>query len=309
MTRVNCDIFSRLFGGGQYGNDIAFFAPFASFAVRFKNQLQKEEFQFFKPKPMTDTNPDRTPLHTLNPLTRFFDRAADYVKYRPSYLAAAIDIILEGLGSPSQLVAADIGAGTGISSRLLAERGVNVLAIEPNAEMRQAAEPHPLVEFRDRTAEVTNLPDASVDLVTCFQAFHWFDPEPSLLEFHRILKPSGRLALVWNNRDRNDEFTGEYSRLVRAASNNHSAESRMKSVEPLLESPHFVNVREYTFVYRQELDFPGLIGRVQSVSYVPREGLVQQLISDLKALYDCFADERGLVHMVYRTSVHLATPK
>jgi ubiquinone/menaquinone biosynthesis C-methylase UbiE len=148
-----------------------------------------------------------------------------------------------------QLIAADIGAGTGISSRLLAERGISVIAIEPNTEMRQAAKSHELVEFREGTAEVTNLPDASVDLVTCFQSFHWFNPETSLLEFHRILKPSGQLALVWNNRDKNDEFTDEYSRLIRAASNNHPAESRMESVKPLLESPHFVNVCEYTFVY------------------------------------------------------------
>lgn len=259
---------------------------------------------------MNETNTDLTPLHTMNPLSRFSDRATDYVKYRPSYPAAAIDIILAGLGNPVQLIAADIGAGTGISSRLLAERGISVIAIEPNTEMRQAAELHELVEFREGTAEVTNLPNLSVDLVTCFQSFHWFNPETSLLEFNRILQLSGRLALVWNNRDKNDEFTGEYSRLVRAASNNHPAEARMKSVEPLLESPYFINVCEYTFVYRQQLDFAGLVGRALSVSYVPREDLVQQqLISNLQDLYNRSCDERGFVYMIYRTSVHLAEPQ
>ncbi|WP_026733540.1 class I SAM-dependent methyltransferase [Fischerella sp. PCC 9605] len=254
------------------------------------------------------TNPE-TPLHTLNPLTRFSDRVDDYVKYRPSYPAAAIDKILEGLAPPSQLVAADIGAGTGISSRLLAERGVSVIAIEPNTAMREAAEPHPLVEFRDGTAEVTNLSDASVDLVTCFQAFHWFNPEPTLSEFRRILKPSGRLAVVWNNRDKEDALTAEYNRLVRAASNHHPAESRMKTVEPLLGTKHFVNVREYTFVYRHELDLTGLIGRATSASYVPRAGeAYEQLISSLQELYQRFCDERAFVYMVYRTSVHLAEP-
>jgi len=176
--------------------------------------------------------------------------------------------------------------------------------------MREASEPHELVKFRDGAAEATNLPDASVDLVTCFQAFHWFNPELSLLEFRRILKPSGRLALVWNNRDQTDEFTSEYSQLVRVASNNHPAEARLKSMQPLLVSPHFVNVREHTSIYRQELDFAGLIGRMQSVSYVPREELVQQqLISDLQDLYDHNCNERGLVYMVYRTSVYLAEPR
>lgn len=259
---------------------------------------------------MTETNVDSTPLYTMTPLSRFSDRAADYVKYRPSYPAAAIALILAGLDNSTQLIAADIGAGTGISSRLLTEHGVRVLAIEPNKEMRQAAELHELVEFREGTAEATNLPDASVDLVTCFQAFHWFNPETSLIEFRRILKPSRRLALVWNNREQTDKFTSEYSRLIRAASNNHPAEARLKSVEPLLTSPHFVNVREHQFIYRQELDFTGLIGRMQSVSYVPREELVQQqLISDLQDLYDRHSDERGLVYMSYCTSVHLAEPR
>lgn len=120
---------------------------------------------------MNETNFEATPLYAMNPLSRFSERAADYANYRPGYPTAAIDSILEGLDKPSQLVAADIGAGTGISSRLLAERGMRVLAIEPNAEMIQAALLHPLVEFQDGTAENTNLPSTSVDLVVCFQSF------------------------------------------------------------------------------------------------------------------------------------------
>lgn len=255
---------------------------------------------------MSQTNPETTPLYTLNPLTRFSDRAADYVNYRPSYPAAAIDIILEGLAPPTQLLAADIGAGTGISSRLLGKKGVSVIAVEPNAAMREAAESHPLVEFRDGTAEVTNLPDASVDLVTCFQAFHWFNPEPTLLEFWRILKPSGRLAVVWNNCDREDAFTGEYNQLIRAASNSGLVEERIKSVEPILASLHFINITEHTFVHRQELDLTGLIGRTMSYSYVPRKGLMQQqLVVSLQELYQRFANEDGFVYMVDSTSVHI----
>jgi SAM-dependent methyltransferase len=246
----------------------------------------------------------------MNPLSRFSDRAADYAKYRPSYPDEAIAILLEGLGNPSQLVAADIGAGTGISSRLLAQRGVRVIAIEPNEAMREAASPHPLVEFRDRSAEVTNIPDASVDLVTCFQAFHWFNPEPTLQEFHRILKPTGRLAVVWNDRDRNDELTQSYTRLVQIASNNHPAESRLVSVDPLLSSPLFPDIRCHTFVYRQQLDLDGLIGRAMSVSYIPREGEAQQqLISSLEELYNRTCDENGFVYLTYHTSVYLANPK
>ncbi|MEH2325582.1 MAG: methyltransferase domain-containing protein [Nostoc sp.] len=256
---------------------------------------------------MSQINPETSALHILNPLNRFSDRVEDYVKYRPSYPADAIDIILEGLGESSQLVAADIGAGTGIASRLLAQRGVNVIAIEPNAAMRKAAKSNPLIEFRDGTAELTQLSDNSVDLVTCFQAFHWFNPEPTLLEFQRILKPSARLAVVWNNRDQEDALTTEYSRIVREASNNHPAESRIQTVEPLLVTPHFINIHESNFTYRQQLDLTGLIGRAMSASYFPREGLgYEQLIDSFQELYQRFCDESGFVYMVYRTSVHLA---
>ncbi|MEP0797438.1 class I SAM-dependent methyltransferase [Trichocoleus sp. DQ-A3] len=256
---------------------------------------------------MKENNSKDTPLHAMNPLSRFSNRAEDYAKYRPNYPDAAIDIILKGLGNPSQLVAADIGAGTGISSRLLAQRGVNAIAIEPNAAMREAASPHSLVEFRDGTAEVTNLPNASVDLVTCFQSFHWFNPEPTLLEFRRILRPRGRLAVVWNDRDQNDQFTANYSRLVEIASNNHPAEKRMVSATPLLTSPHFPDVHSHSFEYWQQLDLEGLIGRVNSVSYIPKEGSAyEQLVADLQELYASACNERGYVYLTYTTNVYLA---
>ena len=255
---------------------------------------------------MPDLDP---PLYTMNPLNRFCDRAGDYAKYRPSYPSAAIDTILEGLGSPSQLVAADVGAGTGISARLLAERRVRVLAIEPNVAMRQAAQFHPLVQFQDATAETTNLPDASVNLVACFQAFHWFNPKPTLQEFHRILKSPGRLPIVWNERSSHDEFTASYTRLLQIASNYHPAEEHRVTIEPLLSSPLFSNVQNYTFVYKQEVDLAGLIGRATSSSYIPREGVLhQQLVSSLQQLYESTCNEHGLVRLVYRTLVYLAQP-
>ncbi len=138
------------------------------------------------------------PLHTMAPTSRFANRAEDYKKFRPTYPAAAIDAVIEGLAEARTLTAADIGAGTGISSRLLADRGVRVIAIEPNAAMREAAEPHPLVQWREGTAERTGLGDHAVDLVVCAQAFHWFEPVAAVREFGRVLKRGGRLALMWN---------------------------------------------------------------------------------------------------------------
>lgn len=249
------------------------------------------------------------PLHTLNPLTRFSNRASYYAQYRPSYPEQAINLLLEGLGNPAELIAADIGAGTGISARLLAEKQVQVIAIEPNLPMRQAATPHPLVEFREGTSETTHLADHSVDLVTAFQAFHWFNPEPTLKEFKRILKPSGRLAIVWNHRNRNDPFTQGYSSILKAASKDHPAEKekRKRVMDVAQNSDQFKNWRYLAIAYQQKLDLNKLIGRTQSASYIPTEGeAAEQIITDLETLFQRWVDEQGFVYLVYRTDVYLA---
>lgn len=257
-------------------------------------------------------NPDSSnPLYTFNPLTRFSDRASYYAQYRPSYPDQAINLLLEGLGNPSELMGADIGAGTGISARLLAEKQIKVIAIEPNLSMRQVATPHPLVEFRDGTSETTNLSDHSVDLVTAFQAFHWFNPEPTLTEFHRILKPSGRLGIVWNHRNRNDPFTQEMSLILKAASKDHPAEKekRKRVMDVAQTNGNFKNWRYFAIAYQQKLDLNGLIGRTQSASYIPTTGEAgEQMIKDLETLFQRWVDEEGFVYIVYRTDVYLADP-
>jgi SAM-dependent methyltransferase len=177
------------------------------------------------------------------PTERFSSRASDYVKFRPSYPAPAIDYVLDGLGPPSEIVCADIGAGTGISSRLIADRGVRVIAIEPNKAMRESAEAHKLVEFRDGTAERTGLANASVQLVVCAQAFHWFDQAKALAEFHRVLVPSGRIALVWNDRDNADALTRSYNDAVLLASQDHPTARPFGVPEAFMSSRLFVNHR------------------------------------------------------------------
>ena len=249
-------------------------------------------------------------LYQMNPQERFSDRAEDYAKYRPSYPPKAIDCILEGLSAPSQLIAADIGAGTGISSRLLADRGVKVIAIEPNAAMRQAAKPHSLVKFQDGNAENTKLENNSVDLITCFQAFHWFNPEPSLKEFARILKPKGTIALVWNERDTDgdDEFTCQQDRIITQASQNNPIHNRLGGRSDSFINSLFPIVNHFIFPYRQAMTKEQLIGLALSASYIPKVGeIYQQLISNLTNLHQTYSDERGLVDLQYKTSVYLTS--
>ena len=249
-------------------------------------------------------------LYQMNPQERFSDRAEDYAKYRPSYPSKTIDCILEGLGKSSQLIAADIGAGTGISARLLADRGVGVKAIEPNAAMRQAATPHTLVQFEDGNAENSKLKDNSVDLVTCFQSFHWFNPEPTLIEFARILKPKGKIALIWNDRDINgeDEFTSQHGKIITQASSNSPIHSRLDKNSFEVMNALFTHLARYSFPYQQAMTKKRLIGLALSASYIPKRGEVhQQLVNNLTNLYQKYSDGAGLVYLQYKTSVYLSS--
>lgn len=248
-------------------------------------------------------------LHELNPTGRFSDRVEDYKRFRPSYPAAAIDAILHRLGDPSRLIAADIGAGTGISTRLLADRGVRVLAVEPNAAMRSGAEPHARIEWRDGKAERTGLADACVALVVSAQAYHWFEPVAAVREFARVLRRPGRLALMWNERDRRDALTRGYTEAILAVGGEHPAETRDIDFKPVTAEGLFVNFRRVETLNEQALDLPGLIGRATSASYAPKQGpRFAELVRLLTALHTRHAGRDGLVRMMYRTEVYLADP-
>lgn len=248
-------------------------------------------------------------LYTLDPTGRFTTRADAYRRYRPSYPSGAIDAMIDGLGEPRRLVAADVGAGTGISSRLLADRGVTVHAVEPNRAMRDAADPHPLVHFVDGVAEKTGLPSACADLVLAAQAFHWFRPEESLREFHRVLKPTGRLAVMWNERDLTDPLTAVYSDVISRASNRAPEEKWHIRPEELYVSQLFSTAWERTFVYEQALDADGFVGRAISASYVPLEGAGREGVErELRAAHARFSRSDGSVRLVYRTILYLSQP-
>jgi len=136
---------------------------------------------------------------------RFTGKADLYKKFRPSYPKEFIDYLYSQVGFNQDSAVADIGSGTGIFSRLLLERGSKVYCIEPNEDMRRTAI-QDLSGFANfipvsAPAENTGLQDNSVDFVTAAQAFHWFDRQAFKSECQRILKPGGKVVLVWNTRD------------------------------------------------------------------------------------------------------------
>ena len=239
----------------------------------------------------------------MNPTTRFGPRAQAYAAFRPSYPAGAIDAALDGLGDPNTLTIADVGAGTGISSRLFAERGVTVIAIEPNARMREAAEQHSRVSWRDGTAEATHLPDASVDAVIACQAFHWFVPNEALEEFRRI--PRRRAAVLQYERDERDPFTKAYGDVVRAYANDETELLRQRALAAFVAFPN-ARVTRSEHLSRQTLDREGLIGRASSASYLPSSGPdASRLHNDLTVVFDRY-QRQGRIELIMATVVLVA---
>jgi ubiquinone/menaquinone biosynthesis C-methylase UbiE len=253
-------------------------------------------------------------LSNERPTERFSGLAETYAKHRPTYPAESIDFIFKNCGLTERSIIVDVGCGTGISTRLFAERGLHVIGIEPNDDMRQKAiaaqersPTTPLIDYRSANAEQTGLADNSVDAVIAAQAFHWFRPEPTLLEFRRILRPGGWVELLWNERDDNDEFTRAYSSVIRMTNEARSTEdARQASGRVLLESSLFVHASKTDISHFQEMSEEEAIGRAFSSSYSPKDEPTRALWNQgLTAAFRKFQSE-GKTRLVYRTSVYSA---
>ena len=230
-------------------------------------------------------------------VSRFGNRAQSYAAFRPGYPPEAIDAVLAGLGPPPTLTIADVGAGTGISSRLFARRGAKVIAIEPNLRMRSQAEPDPNVEWREGTARHTALPDASVDLIVACQAFHWFATIEVMSEFARVARR--RAAVLQYERDERDAFTKDYSEIVRAYATDDTEAMRERGLAAFARFPEARISRTEAFSL-QEMDREALLGRAASSSYLPASGApAEALRRDLNQLFDRYASgDRVALHMV-----------
>jgi len=249
---------------------------------------------------------------SIDPTQRFSDRVENYEKYRPRYPKAFFDYLRDELGLFKGSIVADVGSGTGISAEPLVERGVVVHAIEPNGPMREAAERKlsKRANFHsiNSTAEATGLPDRSVDLVLAAQAFHWFDKPRAKAEFKRILKPGGRIVLVWNERRLNaTPFLTDYETMLQQFGTDYQA-IRHENVTDEVLAEFFAPGGYETRVFEnaQEFDYAGLEGRLMSSSYVPGPGPgpgdanYERMISELKRICDRH-QQGGRVKMEYET--------
>lgn len=201
--------------------------------------------------------------------TGFGSSADAYERGRPSYPDGAVAYLAAELGLGPATRVLDLAAGTGKLTRLLVEGGADVVAVEPVAAMRAVlAEAMPDIAVLEGTAEAIPLAAASVDAVTVAQAFHWFNGEEALAEIHRVLRPGGGLALVWNAMDSGVEWVAALQGLVQGVRGSVPHYGGSPWRDAFQASRLFTPLTERTFGFKHELDEDGLVDRVASTSYV-----------------------------------------
>ena len=236
------------------------------------------------------------------PFTAFAEVAGAYERGRPGYPEEAVRWLVGD--EPRDVV--DLGAGTGKLTRVLAAVGHRVTAVEPLDEMRAQLEAAvPGVTAVQGNAESMRLPDASADVVTCAQSFHWFEHAVALPEIARVLRPGGRLALVWNSRDDRDAWVAQLSEII----GNETVET-WDVREPIDASGLFEAVEAADFRFEQPLDRDTLLDLVLSRSYCAKlpEADREPILAEVARLYDTTAGGEG-IRLAYVTNCFRATRK
>ena len=241
---------------------------------------------------------------------RFSSRVANYVRYRPAYPSAVLDLLRKDCGLTATSVIADVASGTGIFTNMLLQNGNRVLGVEPNADMRKAGEEflrsYPGFSSVAGTAEATTLGDHSVDLVTAAQSAHWFDREKARHEFIRILRPGGWTVLLWNERRTGSTaFLRAYEQLLIEYGTDYQdvrSERTTEQIETFFAPSQF---HAQKFDYLQAFDHPALEGRLLSSSYTPQASAVgyAPMLRELRRIFDAHQVD-GRVVFDYDTRVY-----
>jgi SAM-dependent methyltransferase len=222
------------------------------------------------------------------PYTAFAEVAGAYERGRPGYPAEAVRWLAGD--APRDVV--DLGAGTGKLTRALVGLGHRVTAIEPLPEMLELLPANAPGAFAILgSAEIVPLPDAHADVVTCAQSFHWFDHALALPEIARVLRPGGRLSLVWNTRDESDPWVARLSAVIGSES---IAENDVE--QPIDASARFGPVETAEFRFEQSLDRETLLELVLSRSYCAKLPSAERapVLEAVADLYDEVAGAEGI---------------
>jgi SAM-dependent methyltransferase len=241
---------------------------------------------------------------------RFSSRVENYVRYRPSYPHAIVELLTKECGLRRDSIVADIAFGTGIFTKLLLENGNKVFGVEPNADMRKAGElflvDYPRFTSVAGTAEDTTLDDHSVDIVTAAQAAHWFDLKKARQEFIRITKPGGWSVLLWNERSiHSTPFLRAYEEVLLNFGTDYNEVRHERTTETIHEFFAPTPFHSRVFDNHQKIDYGGLEGRLLSSSYIPAAGHpnYQPMLTELKRTFDAH-QVNGKVTLEYKTRVY-----
>ena len=198
-----------------------------------------------------------------------FDKAADvYERARPGYPAEAIDLVVERLGSGLYV---DLAAGTGKFTRELVARDRDVIAVEPVAGMRRTfSSVLPGVPILAGTAEAMPFGDHSIGAITAAQAAHWFDAPRAIAEFHRVLRPGGRIALIWNVRDESFDWVRKVTEIIDPYERLHGTPRyKHRAWQPAFDQSDLIeNVSTSQFRYAQPMTVEGFLDRFNSCSFI-----------------------------------------
>ena len=211
-------------------------------------------------------------MSRVNPAAAIgFDReAASYASVRPSYPDAVVQLLAEAGVAPGGRVC-DLAAGTGIFTRQLIGAGYDVVAVEPVAGMRaQLTASTPGIDALDGTAELLPLADGSIDAITVAQGFHWFDPQPALVEIARVLRPGGVLLMCWNVRDESVRWVQGWTDTVHGMSGGrpYSDHRERDWVDVIDECGPYGDVSYRRFANSFETSRAAVIERTRSTSFV-----------------------------------------
>ncbi len=245
---------------------------------------------------------------------RFSNRVDDYVRSRPHYPPALLQKLEEAGALHRGNTIADIGSGTGISSKWLLDGGYTVLGIEPNTAMRQAGENYlcnyPNFTSIAATAQDTGLDKHAIDTIVAAQAFHWFNEEQARTEFKRILKPKGTIILIWNDRLINDtDFSKSYEDTLRYFGTDYQTVDHKQIAEASFDQLWGKNkwqcVEEPNF---QDLNFDALQARILSCSYMPQKDhrdyeFMRYVLKKIFVRYQ----ENGTVRLNYTTKAYFGS--
>ena len=249
-------------------------------------------------------------MNDLHAATRGFAEAADtYARGRPDYPAQLEPWLQQALQLGPDRTVVDLGAGTGKFTPQLTRTGATVIAVEPVDAMRaQLAAAQPGVTALAGTAQAMPLASASVDAVVCAQAFHWFASREALAEIHRVLKPGGWLALVWNVRDESEDWVARLTDLMRPyegdAPRFHTGQWRVPF------DGRFFSAPELTAFPHQHRGTPDevIVDRVMCVSFIaalpaPERAQVERQLREVIATHPVLRG-RAEVAFPYRTEAY-----